>query len=52
MRMESNQAQGIFRQLQAAIHSGLTFRLSSLSGRIGAIKSSLEVRCTMYLPIR
>ena len=49
MRMESNQAQGIFQQLQAAIRSGLTYRLYSLSGRIGAIKLSLEVRCTAYL---
>jgi len=49
MRMESNQAQGIFQQLQAAIQNGLTYRLYSLSGRIETIKSSLEVRCTTYL---
>ena len=49
MRMESNQARGLFQQLQAAIQSGLTYRLYSLSGRIGAIKSNLEVRCTTYL---
>jgi len=49
MRMESNQAQGIFQQLQAAIQNGLTYRLYSLSGRIETIKSSLEVCCTTYL---
>jgi hypothetical protein len=49
MRIESNQAQGIFQQLQVAIRSGLTYRLYSLSGRIEAIKSSLEVRRITYL---
>jgi len=44
MRMESNLAQGLFQQLQVAIQSGLTYRLYSLFGRIGAIKSNLEVR--------
>jgi len=42
-RLESNQAQGTFNQLRVALLHGLTYRLLSLSYRIGAIKSELEV---------
>jgi len=47
MRMESNSAPGTFNQLRVAVLHGLTYRLLSLHYQIEAIKSELEVRCTL-----
>ena len=46
MRMESNHAQCIFRQLQLAVQRGLTRKLFALYYRIEALKSRLEVCLT------
>jgi len=43
MRIESNRARGIFRQLHVVILRGLTCRLHSLYHRIEATKLKLEV---------
>ena len=43
MRMESNHARGIFRQLRLAVQYGLTCKLFALCHRIEALKSRLEV---------
>ena len=50
MRMESNRARGIFRQLRLAILRGLAYKLYSLYTQIEDIKSELEVRCAI-LPV-
>ena len=49
MRAESNSAPGTFDQLRVALVHGLTYKLFCLYYQIEAIKSKLEVRCTLFL---
>ena len=49
MRVKSNSAPGTFNQLRVALLHGLTYKLFSLYYQIEAIKSELEVRCTLFL---
>jgi len=52
MRIESNRARGIFRQLHVVILYGLTCRLHSLYQRIEATKLRLEVCRNILLAYR
>ena len=49
MRQESDNAEGMFNQLNVALRHGLIRRLDSLSHQIEAIKSQLQVRFTLPL---